>query len=64
MCNVVLILVGRRLELSHCSVDKTNYVVNVFACMILDVQVSNLDEKQIQCGLRAVLETMKNQVQH
>jgi len=64
MHDVVAILVGRRLEQGHSSVDKTNNVVNVFTCMILDVQVSNLEEAQIQCGLRAVLEAMKNQVQH
>jgi len=64
VCDAVAIFVGRRLERSHCSVDKTNCVVNVFTCMILAVQVSNLDEQQIQCGLRAVLETAKNQAQH
>jgi len=64
MRDVVLVLVGRRFEQSHCSVDKTNNVVNVFTCMILDVQVSNLEEEQIQCELGAVLEAMKNQVKH
>jgi len=64
MCDVIAILVGRRLEKTDCSVDKTNNVVNVFACMLFDVQVPNLEEGQIQCGLRAVLEAIKNQMQH
>jgi len=62
MRDVVSILIGRRLEQSHHSVDKTNNVVDVFTCMILNVHVLNLDEEQIQCGFRAVLEAMKNQV--
>jgi len=41
-----------------------NNVVNVFTCMVLDVQVPDLEEEQIQCGLGTVLEAMKNQVQH
>jgi len=48
MRDVITVLVGGRLEQSHCSVDKANNGVNVFTCMILDVQVSNLEEKQIQ----------------
>jgi len=45
MCDAIAILFGRRHEQSCCSVDKMNNVVNVFTCMILDVQVSNLEEK-------------------
>jgi len=62
MCDVIMVSIGGRLEQSHCSVDKTNNVDNAFTCMILDVQVLNLEEEQIQCRLRAVLETMENQI--
>jgi len=64
MGNVVPILIGRGLEKGHSCVDKTNYGVNVFTSMILDLQVPNLEEQEVQCGLRAILETTENQIEH
>jgi len=38
VCDAVAILVGRRFEQSHCSVDKTNHVVNVSTLQMLRIE--------------------------
>jgi len=58
MGNVVPILIGGGLEQGHSCVDETNNGVNVFTSMVLDLQVLNLEEQEVQCGLRTILGTM------